>query len=194
MQDVLNRVLPSKINEQKVEVKINAGIEYSLKDEIYANSSKTEELELENNNGVWTVNLTDFIQKDDIKDRKIIISVDIMGEWGKISNYSYVINYDKDNTPDSEDNNNDNNINDSNENESQDNSHNTSNNSDINKENESQGNNNTNKENNNSNSDLKTGNNSVNSPKTGDNIEVWICLMMVSTLGIVGIWLTRRKQ
>ena len=151
MQDVLNGVLPSKIDEQKVEVKVNTEIKYLLRNERYANSSKIEEFELENNNGVWTVNLTDFIKNDDIKDRQIIISIDIIGRWGKISEYSYVINYDKSKSPNS-----DNDISDSNENESQDND--IRNNSNINKEND------------NANSESKASNDSVNSSDSDNNI------------------------
>lgn len=200
MQDVLNGVLPSKIDKQKVEINVNAEINYLLRDKSYANSNKTEKFELENNNGIWTVNLAHFIQNNDIKDRQIIISIDIIGEWGKISGYSYVINYD--NVKNSEGNNN---IDDFSDTESQDNND-ISNNNNTSKENndldskesndivnssdsdnnninesnktESQENNkdiknnsNVNKEIDNTNS--KDRNSIVNSPKTGDNIQIW---------------------
>ena len=104
LQDALNQKIPQGIKAKMKDVIVNSNITYIIRDEIYANSTKTEEIELINENGIWKIDLTNFIENNDKKNKYLNISVDIMGEWGSISKYKYVINYDlnKSNTQETE--------------------------------------------------------------------------------------------
>lgn len=95
MQEALNGELPENIQNQIVDTKVNAKTNYVIRDEIYAKSITEKDINLINDNGVWKLDLTDFIEDDSIKNRFIKVTADIRDNWDSISNFTLIINNDE---------------------------------------------------------------------------------------------------
>ena len=95
IQEILNENLPRYIKEQMDRLSTTVKIYYILRGEEYLNNIKTEDMEVINDEGVWKIDLTDFIENNDIKNRYIRVFINVLDEYSTISNYNYFIYYDE---------------------------------------------------------------------------------------------------